>query len=314
MQEAWKGLIAVMQHSRAGMARVRDAGAADALTDLAMSDRVQRNVLQDCALQGLAVLFGDHTQPSILRPELVSHLVSIVQSPDYSSNAVVGSALLLLKRATSTPDGCRQIIDSGGITALLGVLKSRAWPELIAQAAAAVAGLTASYAITRAAGAVDALAAVLRHPNADPAHKSAALDALSDLLRYRPDLAPELRAGNAPEAMAEEIYWDDAKSQRAQCARIALCHFAAVSLENAKAVFRGRGVPALVTVLVQGPEDSDRCVAAGGCTPVYGGPREAYCRRRAAGGGGYGKSLSAESYKRSPPATACAADSASEER
>lgn len=215
---------------------------------------------------------GDASERCILSPPCIAVLVSILGSPAAYPSAAIRDALLLVIYMASTPDGCRRVIDSGGVGALLSLLKCGPPPEPASLAAAAVLSLTASAAVARAEGAADALVTILRLPDPKQIQVLPALHALAELMSHHRGFDPEICCIDAPQAVISWIdkiwggHWGGfpislAENSAAQHARAALCHFAARSLENAKAVFRGSGVPALVAVLVDGLEP-DRAAAA----------------------------------------------------
>lgn len=173
--------------------------------------------------------------------------------------------MTLLARAARTQVGRRQIIDAGGIAALLAVLRSwEAPPERAAQAASIVAGLTGSCIIARAPGAAALLAAVLRHPKAGAEHKYTAMDALSELMRYHPIFDVELWAADAVSALVKAIKGDkenDPEDSQGARARAALCYFGTRSRENAETISRGRGLAEVLAVVMEGPGGRDWCAA-----------------------------------------------------
>lgn len=117
----------------------------------------------------------------------------------------------------------------------------------------------------RAEGIQEALVTLLQISYLQREVHNRACDLLIEIMRYHPGADAELRRLAAPGAVLAQIQRirnDVAKAQHAQRARIALARFGARSLENAKSVFPKNSVLALVTVLVDGSEGSDREAAA----------------------------------------------------
>lgn len=167
-----------MQHSRAGMVRMRKAEVGNALLELAASSWAAQSAgLRECATRGLEVFFADAARQCGLSPAEMCSLVSFLHSPGtFSEAATCFDALTFLERGLATPVGCRLVIEWGGAFALRKVLGSAVTPpRVVCCAAAAVLRLAAFWPVDLFTPGmiIEALFAVHRHRAAHPLHYAA---------------------------------------------------------------------------------------------------------------------------------------------
>ena len=278
-QVAWNGLVALVERSPPGSdarGRWRETGLPFGLLQLA--NYAATPALQECAVRGLTAVYADFAAGfgATAAAAVFPLLLRMLRSP-LVSDSTAGAALSLLARSVATRRSVvlHVALEIGAVPELLTVLETPGvHPERRELADATLAILircqVSAPGSEGAAGHAERLTAVLHAATATdaPAAAAAALEKLSEIVEAGVASDAELRRLEVPAALAGGVRAASSgaaaagAAQHVQCARGALCRFAARSLENAKAVFRQRGVPALVAALVDGPSETDRRAAA----------------------------------------------------